>query len=542
MAGRVHNPQGALQIWRRGAPALEMWRHGIKMWERSETEWLPGRINRARSDGHGHTWSTTSANPLTDAEVLGTGKRVVRSVATPQGLIRFVTGNGAGALPANTVHRVTFSLADHSSNGTCALYYRPDVNTSAGDQKTLITGATPSATGTTYTATFTTPVAAPGVNSGFALVSGSGSANLSWAELGDLLIERAPFPTVPADIPTGFFNGDTTDTERSRYSYNGSGESVEEWTDKDIDPPKPPKPGLVVDLDYNNWNSGSPTGPYLKSMIPADVSYSSGHFPNPRFLVTPTPHPTVGTFPPGAGKSIVFITPAGAGGNSKASSGSTHGINFPKSMEAEIEYSVLFDDDSSIISPDPDEPGSGFDWAEGGKMPGLRGGLQNPDGSSAITIGGGDFSPLGFASRLMWQKPPSSNRNVSGIIVYLYWQNQTKQPDGPNYFGPGIGGRAGKGDNFGDGVGLGVLLQRGRWYRIRQRVVMNTPGVNNGKLQMWVDDVPRLDRNYLWRRSGDTWGIWGALMTMFHGGNRTEHVANRISKMWVDNTKIYRTP
>jgi len=195
-------------------------------------------------------------------------------------------------------------------------------------------------------------------------------------------------------------------------------------------------------------------------------------------------------------------------------------------MAAEAEYLVRFDDDPTIISPDPDEPGIGFDWAEGGKMPGLRGGIPG------IEIGGGTFSPDGVKTLLMWQKPPESNPDVSGLIVYVYWQGQQFQP-------ANTGSNA---RNYGDAVRVGVNMVRGRWYHIRQRVVMNTPGQNDGKLQMWVDGVPRVDQSYMWRRAGATWGIHGLLVSMFHGGNAEKHIANRISKMDIDNVKLSRTP
>lgn len=133
-----------------------------------------------------------------------------------------------------------------------------------------------------------------------------------------------------------------------------------------------------------------------------------------------------------------------------------------------------------------------FDWRLGGKLPGLAGG-------TAPT--GGYFDPDGFSARYMW-------RENGRLVIYLYWAGQPSAAKT-------------RGRQYGLDLDCGVTLQPGRDYRLRQRVTLNTPGQANGRLEVWVDDQPVLQRTDLLfrKQGGKPWQIDRFLFSTFHGGN-----------------------
>ncbi len=53
-----------------------------------------------------------------------------------------------------------------------------------------------------------------------------------------------------------------------------------------------------------------------------------------------------------------------------------------------------------------------------------------------------------------------------------------------------------KGSDWGN-VSADVSFQRGRWYAVEYQVVMNTPGLSDGKIRLWVDGVKVAERTNL---------------------------------------------
>jgi len=177
--------------------------------------------------------------------------------------------------------------------------------------------------------------------------------------------------------------------------------------------------------------------------------------------------------------------PKGAVGAS--SSGSTWRRTFPGTLEATSEYWVRFDPN--------------FDWTKGGKLPGLQGGAK-------IDPGGG-ADPHSFSSRYMW--------NDGGkLTLYLYHSQMEGE--------------------YGDSYDLGTL-KKGQGYVLKQRVKMNTPGVANGELEVWVDGVRKLIRTDMrWRPSGYSWNITSLYWSVFHGGNNAAYAPNRNN--WIDFDRV----
>lgn len=164
-----------------------------------------------------------------------------------------------------------------------------------------------------------------------------------------------------------------------------------------------------------------------------------------------------------------------------------------------LEYRVRFGDD--------------FDWVRGGKLPGLAGG-------SAPS--GGHFDQDGFTSRFMW-------RPHGRFVLYLYWAGQAsaRNPTGAQYA---------------EDLETGVTLERGREYVLRQRVQLNTPGKADGRVQVWVDGEPVLDRGELVFRTDPTkrWQIDAVFFSTFHGGNDPSWAPSRDVTVQFDEFRVTR--
>ncbi len=125
-----------------------------------------------------------------------------------------------------------------------------------------------------------------------------------------------------------------------------------------------------------------------------------------------------------------------------------------------------------------------FDFVKGGKLPGLLGGVGNsggeiPDGTD------------GFSTRFMWR------RNGDGeVYAYLL----TSKKDGTS-------------------IGRGNWrFKPGVWYRLEQEVILNQPGKANGRVRVWLDGRPVLDRGALTFRTTNALKIEGLFFSTFFGG------------------------
>jgi len=109
----------------------------------------------------------------------------------------------------------------------------------------------------------------------------------------------------------------------------------------------------------------------------------------------------------------------------------------------------------------------GFDFKQGGKLPGFMGGGEawrrsggnQPNGSNGWTL------------RFMW-------REDGELFIYAY------VPRSDN-------GKWGK-NGWGQYIPTNIKLNTGQWHCIEQFVDVGTPGNDNGQLRVWVDEVERL--------------------------------------------------
>lgn len=162
------------------------------------------------------------------------------------------------------------------------------------------------------------------------------------------------------------------------------------------------------------------------------------------------------------------------------------------------------------------------------KWPGLIGTPPEQDGWYGST--GGNFKEDSFSSRIQIVKGSDFNGGSPYIIFYVYaaYANGIDFKTNPFY---------GSGTKYGiwiplttDGnndltnpmSGRNVRVPTDKWFEIRKRIVLNTPGENNGILQGWVDNVLHCDvRDVRWRQAGYDTKINQMDMSAFVSNNET---------------------
>lgn len=185
--------------------------------------------------------------------------------------------------------------------------------------------------------------------------------------------------------------------------------------------------------------------------------------------------------------------------------------NLPDSEEAVMEYDLKF--------------GPDFYWAGGGKLPGLGGSSLSNVG--AIPVGcTKDLNKInnGFSARLMWRQQTRAGSNRPPfLVVYTYFPDR---------------------DISKCGVDIKIMdIVSDRWYKVRQYIKLNTPGVRNGILEMYIDDELVLQRNdILYRNAGKSnVKINSAIFHSYRGGSPNDalfHSPNN-ENIFFDNFKVW---
>ncbi|MEO1235195.1 MAG: polysaccharide lyase [Planctomycetota bacterium] len=209
-----------------------------------------------------------------------------------------------------------------------------------------------------------------------------------------------------------------------------------------------------------------------------------------------------GTAQGGSKHSLKITYPAYQSGSS--STGAQFQVNFPngaKYTELYCEYDFRFS--------------GGFQWKEGGKMPGLGGG--------GFTATGGTLADgyNGFSSRLMWRKNGT-------IAAYVYRVNR---PAGTSY---------GE-DFFFEENGQRVTLSPNRWYRVKMRVRLNQVGSADGRITCWLDGTQVLDRGGIeWRKTNNL-KIDNFMFSTFPGGGSGDSLfyPTQTQQAWFDNLHCF---
>ena len=214
-----------------------------------------------------------------------------------------------------------------------------------------------------------------------------------------------------------------------------------------------------------------------------------------------------------AGRSLAVLYPEGE--HSPRETGAQWQLNFEGQEDVTIEYQIKF--------------GEGFDFVRGGKLPGLAGGKANTGGNIP---NGTD----GFSARMHWRTDGSRGSHLTSdmanITQYVY------HPD------------ADRGDDFNwdDGPsGRWEKFEAGKWYHLKHRIKMNTPGqngqpgLNDGIAQAWLDGEMVLNRTDVRYRDIDSLKIDVFYFSTFFGGGGSQWNTTADETVFFDDFKIYVT-
>lgn len=162
----------------------------------------------------------------------------------------------------------------------------------------------------------------------------------------------------------------------------------------------------------------------------------------------------------------------------------------------------------------------GFNFVQGGKLPGLTA-SPNPVATTPPTGGIKPGECDGFSARYMWRS--------NGIAeTYLY------SPAQPNIYGEDL--------IWYNANGTPVQFIPGRWYAITQRLVMNTPGVSDGILEIWLDGVNVQRKSNIFYRGAacPALGTNQLYFSTFFGGNDDSWAATKDEYLFFDDFVISR--
>lgn len=234
-----------------------------------------------------------------------------------------------------------------------------------------------------------------------------------------------------------------------------------------------------VAVDFQN----APLGPYDEARVKTDwPGYDWGDL-GPRANIVKDPADA---------KNQVLEVKYPAGKIGSEESGAQFLVRLPKTDEAELSYRVRF--------------GPGFEWTRGGKLPGLT--------SRGTSFTGGKAKPdgTGWSARYMW-------RPKGKVVVYLYHMDM-----------PGT---------YGDDVMLqDFTAEPEKWYRIKQRIRVNTGEKPDGILQVWVDGKLVVDRAGIRFRKEPKGPVDCFYFSTFYGGNSQDFAPEKDRVAWFDDFKI----
>ncbi len=147
----------------------------------------------------------------------------------------------------------------------------------------------------------------------------------------------------------------------------------------------------------------------------------------------------------------------------------------------------------------------GFDFALGGKLPGLTSGGEKYTGGTHPTNG------EGWSARYMWRKDGE-------MIVYFYFVDMEHR--------------------WGDIVDMSTSFKTGEWHRITQHLKMNTGKKANGIMEIWVDAKKVVDKTTIRYRFAPLGEIDSFYFSTFHGGNTVDWAPQNDSYIYFDDFKV----
>ena len=135
-----------------------------------------------------------------------------------------------------------------------------------------------------------------------------------------------------------------------------------------------------------------------------------------------------------------------------------------------------------------------FDFKRGGTLPGIYG----------TGDAGRDDKPI-FAVRYMWRDAGKSELLMT-LPTDGTSRNSTIEPES-------------------------YKLQPGKWTKLEQEIVLNTPGRKDGKVRVWVDGMLVIDRPQMILRENDGIMFGGVQADAHYGGNDSSFLAPRDTKI-----------
>ena len=156
----------------------------------------------------------------------------------------------------------------------------------------------------------------------------------------------------------------------------------------------------------------------------------------------------------------------------------------------------------------------GFNYVQGGKLPGVGGG--------SLPAGGKVADEHGFTVRVMWRGEERGKRGR--IVQYVYYLDKD-----PDY-------KWGK-DMQWNFDNKNLFFCPGKWHLLKTRVKMNNPGKKDGSIQSWLDGKLALDEKVRFRM-GDEIGIDTFIFTTFFGGNTEEWAPKKNEHIFFDDFVI----
>lgn len=172
-------------------------------------------------------------------------------------------------------------------------------------------------------------------------------------------------------------------------------------------------------------------------------------------------------------------------------------VRLPAAEEYYLSYRVRF------------QPG--FDFAKGGKLPGLA------SGDGKYSNGNKPVDGDGWTARLMWVEN-------GRLVPYLYYAGMPANR------------------TFGDFWDIDAQVTPGAWQHITQRIRLNHPGKRDGIYTVWVNGRQATHRTDMEWRHGDKGKIDSFYFSTYHGGNTPDWAPRWDSHADFDDIRISRTP
>ena len=184
-------------------------------------------------------------------------------------------------------------------------------------------------------------------------------------------------------------------------------------------------------------------------------------------------------------------------------SGTRWPIKFAGHDELYLAYDVFFEKDAEFV--------------RGGKLPRLQ--STGWEGGTGTTVDGTNRWTAG----LMW-------RESGKLVSYVYHA--------------GMSGKYGDVRGWDDGVDGQVYFKPGQWHSVEVRIVMNTPGVLDGRMQGWFDGKLAFDSNeFMWKMpGGEHLDIGEFLFVTFYGGKDSSWAPSTDQHIYFDNVVVSTKP